>query len=99
VDVEGGAFEDSGGVAGVRLERVGSSTDGGSVASEGGDVDSVGVLGGGGPLSVAPLDSEVPRFGGDGSAGAVALRFAAGRLAVTRQPACWPHATKVAARA
>jgi hypothetical protein len=48
----------------------------------------VGVLGGGGALSVMLLGSEPLRIGGDGLAGAVAVRVAAGRRAVKRQPAC-----------
>ena len=82
----------------VWLERAGSSIDGGPV-SAGGDVDSVGVLGGRGALSGALLGSDPPRIGGGGLAGAVAVWFAAGRRAVKRQPACWPQATTVAAMA
>jgi len=47
----------------------------------------VGALGGGGALWVVLLGSE-PRIGGGGWAGAVALRFGAGRRAVKCQPAC-----------
>jgi len=66
---------------------VGSSIDGGPV-SAGGDVDDVGALGGGGALWVVLLGSEPRRIGGGGWAGAVALRFGAGRRAVKCQPAC-----------
>jgi hypothetical protein len=59
----------------------------------------VGALGGGGALWVVLLGSEPRRIGGGGWAGAVALRFGAGRRAVKRQPACWPQAKTVAAMA
>jgi len=48
----------------------------------------VGALGGGGALWVVLFGSEPRRIGGGGWAGAVALRFGAGRRAVKCQPAC-----------